>query len=137
MTFQGFIASMYGVSVVDQYANVNGDRPKALPIPKVVDTIAGIRYVFQRPTQYVNTYVRGMALVTEGYGFMLSFDDEKYVSIAAFGGGVTDMMFTQAQQRQGVGGSHLVSEWNGVAPGALTNVQELHGAARRTELVQD
>lgn len=52
-------------------------RPKAQPIPKVVDTLTGIRYVFNDSTKFVTTYGDDMRMLTEGYGFFLVFEDEK------------------------------------------------------------
>ena len=69
-------ANLTKLGLADQYANTDGARPTPLPIPKVVDTLDGIKYVFARPGQYANTYVKGTNLMTAGYGFMLSFDDE-------------------------------------------------------------
>lgn len=61
--------------LLSQYTDVEGKRPSALPIPKVVDTIDGIRYVFKDPAKYKTTYAHDMKLLTQGYGFMLSDDD--------------------------------------------------------------
>ena len=52
-------------------------RPKPQPIPKVVDTISGIRYVFADYNKFKTTYGDDMRLLTDGYGFFLVFEDEK------------------------------------------------------------
>ena len=64
------------LGILDQYANTDGKRPAALPIPKVVDTIDGIRYVFKAPAKFKTTYAPDMKLLTNGYGFMLSDDEQ-------------------------------------------------------------
>ena len=65
------------LGLVAQYADVDGARPKPVPVPKVVNTIAGIRYVMGRPAQFAHTDIlkRDMRALTRGYGFMLSDDD--------------------------------------------------------------
>lgn len=55
--------------------NYSFDRPKPQPIPKIVDTLTGIRYVFGDPTKYKVTYGDDMRLLTEGYGFFLVFEE--------------------------------------------------------------
>jgi linoleate 10R-lipoxygenase len=67
--------NLTNLGLLSQYADYNGTRPKPQPVPKVVDTIAGIKYIFKDPVRYKNTYVKDMALVTDNYGFMLSMDD--------------------------------------------------------------
>lgn len=52
-------------------------RPIAQPIPKVLSTLTGIRYVFDRPRKYNQIYTENMNLLTRGYGFMLTFDNDK------------------------------------------------------------
>jgi linoleate 10R-lipoxygenase len=61
------------LGIVDKY---KFNRPTALPIPKVVDTIQGIRNVFNDSVTFKTTYPT-MQLLTEGYGFFLTFDSEK------------------------------------------------------------
>ena len=53
------------------------DRPKPTPIPKVLNTLTGIRYVFNDFNKFKQTYTQDMEALTQGYGFMLTFDDEK------------------------------------------------------------
>lgn len=53
------------------------DRPIATPIPKVLNTLTGIRYVFADFEKYHQTYSYDMERLTDGYGFFLSFDDRK------------------------------------------------------------
>lgn len=49
------------------------DRPAAAPIPKVLNTFTGIKYVFNDPQRFHTIYeLQGLGF---GYGFMLSFDD--------------------------------------------------------------
>ncbi|CAL1708758.1 unnamed protein product [Somion occarium] len=61
------------LGVADQYSY---DRPKAQPIPKVVDTLAGIRYVFADYQKFKTTYGDDMRMLTNGYGFFLVFDEQ-------------------------------------------------------------
>ncbi|KAH8099451.1 heme peroxidase [Cristinia sonorae] len=62
------------LGIVEKYSF---DRPKALPIPKVVDTVAGIKYVFNDSTKFKTTYGDDMRLLTRNYGFFLVFEDEQ------------------------------------------------------------
>jgi linoleate 10R-lipoxygenase len=49
------------------------DRPVATPIPKVLNTFTGIKYVFNDHHRFRTMYeLNGLG---SGYGFMLSFDD--------------------------------------------------------------
>ena len=65
--------NLTNLKVVDKY---DFNRPRPVPIPKVVDTIAGIRTVFNDSVTFKTTYPT-MELLTEGYGFFLTFDSEK------------------------------------------------------------
>lgn len=62
------------LGIVDKY---DFARPVAQPIPKVLNTLTGIRYVFNDSTKFNQTYKADMELLTDGYGFMLTFDDYK------------------------------------------------------------
>ncbi|KAF8879290.1 heme peroxidase [Infundibulicybe gibba] len=56
--------------IVDRYTFT---RPVTTPIPKVLNTFAGIKYVFNDPTRFHNVYdMKGLG---DGYGFILSFDE--------------------------------------------------------------
>ncbi|KAI5117535.1 hypothetical protein M0805_004768 [Coniferiporia weirii] len=57
-------------------ANYDLTRPKATPIPKVLNTLTGIRYVFNDFQRFHQTYGPDMKMLTEGYGFMLTFDEK-------------------------------------------------------------
>lgn len=52
------------------------ERPTAQPIPKVVDTIQGIKAVFGDNMTFRTSYTT-MAMLTEGYGFFLCFDADR------------------------------------------------------------
>ena len=52
-------------------------RPKPQPIPKVVDTISGIRYVFTDFTKFKVPYGQDMRMLTNNYGFFLVFDEKE------------------------------------------------------------
>lgn len=67
-------ANLRRLGVLAQYTDTGGKRPPVLPVPKVVDTIDGIRYVFKDPVKYKTTYAYDMKLLSQGYGFMLSDD---------------------------------------------------------------
>lgn len=62
------------LGIADKYTF---NRPVPQPIPKVVDTIAGIRYVFKDFNKFKVTYGTDMKLLTNQYGFFLTFDDQK------------------------------------------------------------
>ncbi|KAI0081382.1 heme peroxidase [Panus rudis PR-1116 ss-1] len=62
------------LGIADQYLF---DRPQAQPIPKVVDTLTGIRYVFNDFNKFKTTYGDDMRLLTRGYGFFLVFDEQE------------------------------------------------------------
>ncbi|GJJ13725.1 hypothetical protein Clacol_007981 [Clathrus columnatus] len=64
--------------IVDKYTF---NRPAPQPIPKIVDTISGIRYVFNGNNKYKVTYGTDMKLLTNQYGFFLVFDDQKTIRI--------------------------------------------------------
>lgn len=53
------------------------DRPKALPVPKVLNSLTGIRHVFNDFRKFKVTYGTDMRLLTDNYGFFLVFDEEK------------------------------------------------------------
>ncbi|SJL08734.1 related to Psi-producing oxygenase A [Armillaria ostoyae] len=57
--------------------NYNFERPKPKPIPIVIHTISAIRHVFNDFNIYKQTYTSDMNLLTQGYGFMLSFDEKE------------------------------------------------------------
>ncbi|KAK7681445.1 hypothetical protein QCA50_015537 [Cerrena zonata] len=63
-----------GLGVVGKYDRKRPSRPT--PIPKVVDTIAGIDYVFSNPDKYKVTYAPSMYPSTNDFGFMLVFDEK-------------------------------------------------------------
>lgn len=54
------------LGIVDQYDFV---RPKPKPIPIVLDTLQGIRYVFNDFQKYKQTYDYDMKMLTRGYGY--------------------------------------------------------------------
>ncbi|THH01371.1 hypothetical protein EW026_g1293 [Hermanssonia centrifuga] len=62
------------LKVADQY---DFSRPKPKPIPKVVDTIAGIRHVFNDFNKFKVIYGPDMLNLTEQYGFFLVFDEQE------------------------------------------------------------
>jgi linoleate 10R-lipoxygenase len=49
------------------------DRPITSPIPKVLNTFTGIKYVFNDPLRFHNVYE--MSGLGDGYGFILAFDE--------------------------------------------------------------
>ncbi|KAJ6487073.1 heme peroxidase [Mycena vitilis] len=53
-------------------ANYTFDRPSPAPVPKVLNTFTGIKYVFNDPTRFPTVY--DMSGLGNGYGFMLTFD---------------------------------------------------------------
>ncbi|KZT00985.1 heme peroxidase [Laetiporus sulphureus 93-53] len=70
------------LGIADKY---DYSRPVAQPIPKVLNTLTGIRHVFADPTKYIQIYTRDMTMLTRGYGFMLVFDErEKHDRDRAF-----------------------------------------------------
>ena len=83
------------LGIAGQY---NFDRPKAQPIPKVVDTLQGIRYVFNDPIKYNTIYGDDMRLLTDGYGFFLVFEDAQKCVAAHLYFALTDNML---QAREG------------------------------------
>lgn len=62
------------LGVVAKYDKARPSKPT--PIPKIVDTIAGIDYVFNNPDKYKVTYGPQMYPLTNNFGFMLVFDDK-------------------------------------------------------------
>lgn len=68
--------NLTNLGIVSQYSLT---PPVVVPIPKVVETIQGIDFVFSasndRFKRFNQTYTADMAALTEGYGFMLTFDD--------------------------------------------------------------
>lgn len=66
------------LGIVGKY---NLKRPSTvIRVPKVVDTITGIDYVFSNPDKFKVTYGSDMKPLTNGFGFMLVFDEKaKYV----------------------------------------------------------
>ncbi|KAI5117531.1 hypothetical protein M0805_004764 [Coniferiporia weirii] len=61
------------LGIADKY---DFSRPKATPVPKVLNTLTGIRYVFNDFKRFRQTYEADMKMLTEGYGFMLTFDEQ-------------------------------------------------------------
>ena len=61
------------LGIADKY---DFSRPKPQPIPKIVDTIAGIRYVFNDAVKFRTMYP-AIAMSPEGYGFFLAFDGDQ------------------------------------------------------------
>ena len=59
------------LGLADKYAF---DRPVTQPVPKVLNTLTGIRHVFADPSKFVQIYTDDMKALTRGYGFMLVFD---------------------------------------------------------------
>ena len=62
------------LGIADKYSYT---RPTATPIPKVLNTLTGIRHVFDDFSKFKQTYTQDMLMLTEGYGFMLVFDEQK------------------------------------------------------------
>lgn len=67
--------NLTNLHVRTQYTGWDGVRPKPMPVPKVVDTVEGIRHVFTHPERFGTTYGRDLKMLTEGYGCMVMFDD--------------------------------------------------------------
>ena len=59
------------------------NRPRPVPIPKVVDTIQGIRSVFNDANTFRTNYP-DMKMLTENYGFFLVFDGDKKEQCVSF-----------------------------------------------------
>ena len=91
------------MKVLCQYTNTDGKRPKAIPVPKVVDTIDGIRYVFKDPVKFKTTYAYDMKLLTDNYGFMLSDDNKATCVFIRVYPMSTDPASLQSRQGQDVG----------------------------------
>ena len=62
------------MGIADKY---DYSRPKATPVPKVLNTLTGIRYVFNDFQRFHQIYTADMEMLTNGYGFLLNFDDKK------------------------------------------------------------
>ena len=62
------------LGIADKYKY---NRPIATPVPKVLNTLTGIRYVFNDFNRFKVIYKADMEMLTEGYGFMLTFDEQK------------------------------------------------------------
>ncbi|KAI0732597.1 heme peroxidase [Fomitopsis betulina] len=62
------------LGIADKYTY---ERPVAQPVPKVLNTLTGIRHVFSDPSKFVQIYTEDMKALTRGYGFMLVFDEPK------------------------------------------------------------
>ncbi|CAL1694713.1 unnamed protein product [Somion occarium] len=60
------------LKVVEKYTF---KRTLPQPIPKTVNTMVGLRHVFSKPDIYKTTYGEDMRNLTNGFGFMLVFDD--------------------------------------------------------------
>ncbi|KAI0079537.1 heme peroxidase [Panus rudis PR-1116 ss-1] len=58
-------------------AKYNDKRPVPQPIPKVVNTLKGIRYVFDNFETFKTTYSEDMLALTNHKGFMLIFDEKE------------------------------------------------------------
>ena len=76
MTPYAMAINLAGQGVRNQYTDTEGQRPRARPEPKVVDTLQGIRHVFGDPKKYRTTYAKNMTPVTAGYDFLLASDEE-------------------------------------------------------------
>ena len=74
MTPKSSMNNLGSLGIAKKY---NFDRPKPSPIPKVVDTIAAIRHVFDDPTKYWTPYGPDMRLLTQDYGFFLIFENRQ------------------------------------------------------------
>ena len=68
-TPQKMKTSLSRLQLVDQYTFT---RPIATPIPKILNTFTGIKYVFNSPLIFPTAY--DMSGLGNGYGFMLVFD---------------------------------------------------------------
>ncbi|KAI0789558.1 heme peroxidase [Abortiporus biennis] len=62
--------------IIQKVEDYSFTRPKAQPIPKVLDTIKGIRYASSHPEKFKNVIKSHMELCTQGYGNVLVFDDK-------------------------------------------------------------
>lgn len=62
------------LGIVDQY---NFERPQAKPIPKVVDTLAGIKHIFNDPTRYKVVYGEHLYPLTSNIGFFMIYDEKE------------------------------------------------------------
>ena len=61
------------LGVLEKYETT---RPKkVIPVPKSVNTLKGIDYVFSQPEKFKVTYTPDMNPLTNGFGFMLVFDE--------------------------------------------------------------
>ena len=65
------------LGTVTQYTDTDGKRPAPLPVPKVVDTVAGIRYVAEHPTAFAQVTVlgRGAQLLAQDDVLLLADKD--------------------------------------------------------------
>lgn len=61
------------LGIADKY---DYTRPVPQPVPKVLNTLTGIRHVFSDSTKYIQTYTKDMTMLTRNYGFMLVFDEQ-------------------------------------------------------------
>lgn len=50
-------------------------RPKATPVPIVLNTLKGIRQVFADPDTFKQIYTADLDMLTNNYGFMLTYDE--------------------------------------------------------------
>ena len=66
--------NLTNLGIADKY---DYSRPKATPVPKVLNTLTGIRYVFDDFQRFHQIYTADMEMLTNGYGFLLNFDDKK------------------------------------------------------------
>ncbi|KAK0443278.1 heme peroxidase [Armillaria borealis] len=83
-------------------SNYNLERPKPKPIPIVINMISAIQYVFNDYNIYKQTYMDDMNLLTQGYGFMLSFDEKEKHSVdhaMVSGHGAAPIMFSHRHCR--------------------------------------
>ena len=61
------------LGIVDEY---EFSRPITTSIPKVLSTLAGIRYVLNDPLKFNITYEYDLDLLTKGYGLMRDADKQ-------------------------------------------------------------
>lgn len=70
--------NLTNLGIADQYSGLDGKRPQAQPVPKVVDTIEGLKYVLADSKTFGSPYTRDMKLLTQQYGHFLAFDSDEH-----------------------------------------------------------